>query len=159
MTRRTRLRLALFVAGILSLQACTLPYIASELERLGSEAIGKAAGSAETTVESDTHRGPTTLRLESSGGEVIQAGEAVELTASARIERTGEPLEDLVFFWRINGAAPEIQNSSTAESSRTYILQTQERESGMVYVITAYTEIDGIDASVTLSIRVCACKE
>ncbi|MFP4509876.1 MAG: hypothetical protein ACLFNQ_07070 [Spirochaetaceae bacterium] len=151
MTLRTRLLLALFTAGTLSLQSCALPYIASELDRLGSEAIAKETGSAETTVESGPGRERITLRVESSGGAVIQAGEAVELTASARVERTGEPVEDLVYFWRVNGVP--------AEDGGTIILQTQEYESGMVYVVSAYTEIDGIDIDVTLSIRVCACKE
>lgn len=168
MTRRFRLKLILTIAGLFSLQACTLPYVATELERLGAIAIGQAAGSTsendpehtgETAFESDFHSDVILFRLEKTSGDVVQAGEAVTLTASAHLENTHDPVDLPEVFWRINGRSPGGNATTTGASNETLTLQTQPAESGMVYVVTAYTTFEDTDISVSQSIRVCACQE
>lgn len=166
MTRRSRLKLTLMIAGILSLHACTLPYVATELDRLGAIAIGKAAESndpedntGEAAVESERYDDTVVIRLEGAPDGVIQAGEAVTLTASASLESTNEAIDMPPVSWRINGRAPEGNATPGGESQHTLTLQTYTDESGMVYTITAYTGIEDTDISVSRSIRVCACQE
>ncbi len=166
MTRRFRLKLILTIAGLFSLQACTLPYVATELERLGAIAIGKAAESnsekentGKTAVDSDFFSDVVLFSLENTSGTVVQAGEVVTITASASLESSDEAIGMPEVFWRINGRSPDDNAILTGESREILTLQTQPGESGMVYVVTAYTSFEDTDISVSQSIRVCACQE